>query len=45
MFGTMAKPFHAGRAAANGVLAARLVARGFTANPGVLAVAQGFVAT
>ena len=45
MFGTMAKPFHAGRAAANGVLAARLVARGTTANPGVLAVAQGFVAT
>jgi len=45
MFGTMAKPFHAGRAAANGVLAARLVARGFTANPGVLVVAQGFVAT
>jgi 2-methylcitrate dehydratase PrpD len=24
MFGTMAKPFHAGKAAANGVLAARL---------------------
>ena len=45
MFGTMAKPFHAGRAAANGVLAARLAARGFTANPCVLEVAQGFVAT
>jgi 2-methylcitrate dehydratase PrpD len=30
MFGTMAKPFHAGRAAANGVLAARLAARGFS---------------
>jgi len=45
MFGTMAKPFHAGRAAANGVLAARLAARGFTANPGVLEVAQGFVTT
>jgi 2-methylcitrate dehydratase PrpD len=45
MFGTMAKPFHAGRAAANGVLAARLAERGFTANPGVLEVAQGFVAT
>jgi 2-methylcitrate dehydratase PrpD len=45
MFGTMAKPFHAGRAAANGVLAASLAARGFTANPGVLEVAQGFVAT
>jgi len=45
MFGTMAKPFHAGRAAANGVLAARRAARGFTANPGVLEVAQGFIAT
>jgi 2-methylcitrate dehydratase PrpD len=45
MFGTMAKPFHAGRAAANGVLAARLAARGFTAHPGVLEVAQGFIAT
>ena len=45
MFGTMAKPFHAGRAAANGVLAARLAARGFTANTGVLEVAQGFMAT
>jgi 2-methylcitrate dehydratase PrpD len=41
----MAKPFHAGRAAANGVLAARLAARGFTANTGVLEVAQGFIAT
>src|SRR5215510_15763227 len=40
-----AKPFLAGRAAANGVLAARLASRGFTANPGVLEVAQGFVAT
>ena len=45
MFGTMAKPFHAGRAAANGVLAARLAARGFTANPGVLETTQGFVTT
>lgn len=45
MFGTMAKPFHAGRAAANGVLAARLAARGFTANTSVLETPQGFVAT
>jgi 2-methylcitrate dehydratase PrpD len=45
MFGTMAKPFHAGRAAANGVLAARLAARGFTANPAVLETTQGFVTT
>lgn len=45
MFGTMAKPFHAGKAAANGVLAARLAKRGFTAHPGVLEVPQGFVTT
>lgn len=45
MFGTMAKPFHAGRAASNGVLAARLAKRGFTANTNVLGVAQGFIAT
>lgn len=40
-FGTMAKPFHAGRAAADGLLAARLAARGFTANPAVVEAAQG----
>ncbi len=45
MFGTMAKPFHAGRAAANGVLAARLAARGFTASPNVLEAEQGFIRT
>ncbi|GGC59533.1 MmgE/PrpD family protein [Chelatococcus reniformis] len=45
MFGTMAKPLHAGKAASNGVLAARLAARGFTAHPALLDVAQGFVAT
>src|SRR5215203_7194419 len=32
MFGTMCKPLHAGKAAANGLLAATLAARGFTAN-------------
>jgi 2-methylcitrate dehydratase PrpD len=31
-FGTMTKPFHAGSAAERGLLAARLAARGFTAN-------------
>jgi 2-methylcitrate dehydratase PrpD len=31
MFGTMAKPFHAGKAASNGVLSALLAARGFDA--------------
>lgn len=35
-FGTMAKPFHAGKAAMDGVLSAQLAAAGFAANPGVL---------
>lgn len=43
MFGSMAKPLHAGKAAANGVLAARLAARGFDAQPGGLETAQGFI--
>lgn len=41
-FGTMGKPFNAGIAAANGVEAALLVARGFVANPDALEGAQGF---
>ena len=41
-FGTMTKPFHAGRAAENGVVAARLAAGGFTADPGVLDGRWGF---
>ena len=45
MFGTMAKPFQAGKAAANGVLAARLAKGGFTAAEDVLDVEQGFIAT
>lgn len=45
MFGTMCKPLHAGKASANGLLAATLAARGFTSNPRVLEVAQGFAAT
>lgn len=45
MFGTMCKPLHAGKAAANGLLAARLAQRGFTAHPDVLDVEQGFAAT
>jgi 2-methylcitrate dehydratase PrpD len=45
MFGTMCKPLHAGRAAYNGLLAARLAARGFTARPDSLECAQGFAAT
>jgi 2-methylcitrate dehydratase PrpD len=45
MFGTMTKPLHAGKAAQNGYLAARLAARGYTANPDALETAQGFWAT
>ena len=45
MFGTMCKPFHAGKAAANGLMAATLAARGFTSNPNAIEVAQGFAAT
>ncbi len=42
MFGTMAKPLHAGKAAADGLLAARLAAGGFTANPDAIHTARGF---
>ena len=42
MFGTMAKPFHAGNAAANGIMAARLAQAGFTARQGSLEHVQGF---
>lgn len=45
MFGTMCKPFHAGKAAANGLLAASLAARGFTSNPEAIEVEQGFAWT
>ena len=45
MFGTMAKPFHAGKAAANGVLAATLAASGFEARTDVLEAKQGFFET
>lgn len=45
MFGSMAKPLHAGKAAANGVLAARLAKRGFTASLVGLEDDQGFIAT
>jgi 2-methylcitrate dehydratase PrpD len=44
-FGTMSKPLHPGKAAQNGLLAARLAARGFTSDTDILASAQGFVAT
>jgi 2-methylcitrate dehydratase PrpD len=44
-FGTMSKPLHPGKAAQNGLLAARLAARGFTSDVDILASNQGFVAT
>jgi 2-methylcitrate dehydratase PrpD len=45
VFGTMCKPLHAGRAAQNGLLAARLAKRGFTSRTDVLECSQGFAAT
>ena len=45
MFGTMAKPLHAGKAAMNGLIAAQLAARGFTANEEAIEGVQGFAAT
>jgi 2-methylcitrate dehydratase PrpD len=44
-FGTMCKPFHAGKASQNGLLAARLAARGFSSRPDLVECAQGFAAT
>jgi 2-methylcitrate dehydratase PrpD len=44
-FGTMCKPFHAGKAAANGLLAARLAARGYTTAADAIATVQGFAET
>lgn len=43
-FGSMAKPFHAGRAAQAGVTAARLAQAGFTAQSDALEHPQGFLA-
>jgi len=42
MFGTMAKPLHAGRAAESGLLAARLAAAGFTASTDAVVGPRGF---
>lgn len=43
-FGTMTKPLHAGRAAENGIIAANLAARGFTADQSALDGPWGFFA-
>ena len=42
-FGTMTKPFHAGRAAHAGLVSARLAEAGFTAAPDALEHPQGFL--
>ena len=44
-FGTMCKPFHAGKASQNGLLAARLVARGFSSRTDIIECVQGFALT
>src|SRR5437868_8003471 len=44
-FGTMCKPFHAGKASQNGLLAARLAARGFSSRPDLVECEQGFPPT
>ncbi len=41
-FGTMTKPFHAGRAAESGVVAAEFAAMGWTAADGILEAPRGF---
>src|SRR3954469_444002 len=41
-FGTMMKPFHAGRACESGVIAAEFAQLGFTATPIILEAARGF---
>ena len=43
-FGTMTKPFHAGRAAHSGLVSARLAEAGITAAPDALEHPQGFLA-
>jgi 2-methylcitrate dehydratase PrpD len=42
-FGSMTKPFHAGKAAHAGIMAARLAEAGFTANTDALEHPQGFL--
>jgi 2-methylcitrate dehydratase PrpD len=42
-FGTMTKALHVGQGVRNGLLAAKLAAGGFTANPAAMEAAQGFL--
>ena len=44
-FGTMCKPFHAGKAAQTGLLSARLAARGFSSRADIVECVQGFALT
>ena len=44
-FGTMCKPFHAGKAAQNGLLAARLAQRGLSSRTDIVECVQGFALT
>lgn len=41
--GTMTKPLHAGRAAAKGIMAAKLAMRGFTSNKNIMEMESGFI--
>lgn len=41
-FGTMTKPFHAGKAASNGVIASKLAQEGLTANENIITANLGF---
>jgi 2-methylcitrate dehydratase PrpD len=43
--GTMSKPFHSGKAAANGLMAASLAKRGFVARADAIEAADGFLET
>ncbi|ODU56454.1 MAG: hypothetical protein ABT02_20325 [Comamonadaceae bacterium SCN 68-20] len=45
MFGTMCKALHAGKAGADGMMAAQLAARGFTSRDDALEAIQGFATT
>jgi 2-methylcitrate dehydratase PrpD len=45
MFGTMCKPLHAGKAAANGQYAALIARRGFTSRSDAIECSQGFADT
>jgi 2-methylcitrate dehydratase PrpD len=44
-FGTMCKPFHAGKASQSGLFAARLAARGFSSRADLVECEQGFAPT